>query len=910
MATIFVSSTYDDLRECREEVRSFLRRMGHEDIAMEYFTAEPRDPTTVSTHKVETSDVFVGIYAWRYGYIPNGEEKSITELELIEAETHNKRILVFLLDEEAKWPIKQIEFSAYRRIAELRQYLEEKYTVDYFSNKYDLASKISTSLSRILDNLPIEPVPAPPVSRTGWYELPPMPALFVGRDHDLEIIVNTLASAVPEPAIVLGGPAIGKSTMCSAVFENEDIERAYEGNIYYVRLEDRNNAFDVAEHIVESFGEGVENQPFRQIKRLLKEQKTLLILDNIDASLANDPDRTEALLADLAKIGESTILATARGVDTPLGPKWGCCVRLQRLTNDDSRELFLSIAGEKFARDNDLDDIITAIDGIPLAANLMARQAKNYPDLKTLQGEWVRVRTKLFDENGKDERDWKFRTSIELTLKDARLDEHGRQLLEMLGLLPLGVSDEDLTEMIPDYGAVARAQLINMGVVIEERNRIRLPVPVRLYIRYCYPLADAGRRILFDHFLDMATRANRIGWKNGENVLDKISRESDTLEAVIRAGMRSSNRDEAMASVSAAMAFGRYQRFAGIGREALLEKAAVTARRHNDEIMEAGCLRVVAFLKRMRSQLDEAKLDFDKALDLYEAAREKLGAAHCKRGLGDIARDRYQYGVASLYYTEAKKIYETELSAPNTADRPGVGFVGALSRLVEIRRGLADCIERLGILAQERLEPEEAEAQYDEAVEIYREIEDRVGEAHCIKRLGDIAMVGGDVAQAEAKYHEAKEIYESMHYFIGGADCRYSLADMAFKAGDYDQARVLYREAARLYKRTYSEHGKANCLCSTADVAILDWEKDRENIIFAEKYFRSALDIYEGINDGVGIANCRAGLADVRSLLGERERAREGFEEAVEMARKAFNSDELVAPWIEIPGVLSGRWRR
>ena len=44
MARIFVSSTFKDLEECREKVRLNLKRMGHEDIAMEYFVAEDKRP--------------------------------------------------------------------------------------------------------------------------------------------------------------------------------------------------------------------------------------------------------------------------------------------------------------------------------------------------------------------------------------------------------------------------------------------------------------------------------------------------------------------------------------------------------------------------------------------------------------------------------------------------------------------------------------------------------------------------------------------------------------------------------------------------------------------------------------------------------------------------------------------------
>lgn len=44
MARIYVSSTFNDLRDCREAVIKILRRMRHEVVAMEDYTAEDRWP--------------------------------------------------------------------------------------------------------------------------------------------------------------------------------------------------------------------------------------------------------------------------------------------------------------------------------------------------------------------------------------------------------------------------------------------------------------------------------------------------------------------------------------------------------------------------------------------------------------------------------------------------------------------------------------------------------------------------------------------------------------------------------------------------------------------------------------------------------------------------------------------------
>ena len=44
MAKIYVSSTYLDLQEYREQVERVIRRMGHTDVAMEYYVAEDQRP--------------------------------------------------------------------------------------------------------------------------------------------------------------------------------------------------------------------------------------------------------------------------------------------------------------------------------------------------------------------------------------------------------------------------------------------------------------------------------------------------------------------------------------------------------------------------------------------------------------------------------------------------------------------------------------------------------------------------------------------------------------------------------------------------------------------------------------------------------------------------------------------------
>ncbi|MCU0645620.1 MAG: DUF4062 domain-containing protein, partial [bacterium] len=82
---IFVSSTYEDLKEYRSAVRAAILELGHTPIMMEDFIPSGYLPKEECCRLVEKSYVFIGIYAHRYGYIPGGDRVSITEQEYLHA---------------------------------------------------------------------------------------------------------------------------------------------------------------------------------------------------------------------------------------------------------------------------------------------------------------------------------------------------------------------------------------------------------------------------------------------------------------------------------------------------------------------------------------------------------------------------------------------------------------------------------------------------------------------------------------------------------------------------------------------------------------------------------------------------------------------------------------------------------
>src|SRR5215510_11273741 len=103
--TVFISSTSRDLLDHRAAVSKALLNAGFHPIDMANFMARPEGATSACLKEVAVSNLLVGIYAWRYGYIPDGAEVSITEQEFIEAERLKKPCFIFMVEESYAWPV-------------------------------------------------------------------------------------------------------------------------------------------------------------------------------------------------------------------------------------------------------------------------------------------------------------------------------------------------------------------------------------------------------------------------------------------------------------------------------------------------------------------------------------------------------------------------------------------------------------------------------------------------------------------------------------------------------------------------------------------------------------------------------------------------------------------------------------
>src|SRR5689334_1410961 len=108
-ADVMVSSTSRDLPAHRKAAIDAIWRCGMFALAMEAGTATPGDAIKFSLNMVDEAEVYVGIFGYRYGYVPddpirNPDKLSITELEFRRAEERKIPILLFVMGEDHPGP--------------------------------------------------------------------------------------------------------------------------------------------------------------------------------------------------------------------------------------------------------------------------------------------------------------------------------------------------------------------------------------------------------------------------------------------------------------------------------------------------------------------------------------------------------------------------------------------------------------------------------------------------------------------------------------------------------------------------------------------------------------------------------------------------------------------------------------
>lgn len=155
---VFVSSTYEDLKEHRDQAVKTILRMGHLPVGMEMFNAADNTQWEIIKRHIDNSDYYVVILAHRYGSIDPEDGISYTEKEYDYALEKGVPCLGFVIDSSISWPPNLMAKGEDAVKLEAFKIKIKSRMVSFWTSSDNLALYISSSLSEAFNTKP----------RIGW----------------------------------------------------------------------------------------------------------------------------------------------------------------------------------------------------------------------------------------------------------------------------------------------------------------------------------------------------------------------------------------------------------------------------------------------------------------------------------------------------------------------------------------------------------------------------------------------------------------------------------------------------------------------------------------------------------------------------------------------------------------------
>ncbi len=192
---VFVSSTYRDLTEERQEVMQALLELDCIPVGMELFPAADDDQWTLIKRLIDDCDYYILIIGGRYGSI-NENGISYTQMEYEYALSQDIPIISFLHKNPSDISVSKSEDKPElkKKLGEFRQ-ISEKKLCKYWESPLELGSQVSRSLVKLIKDKP----------RPGWVKADLLPSEELTRQLlDLKNENETLKEQLKSTQTITG----------------------------------------------------------------------------------------------------------------------------------------------------------------------------------------------------------------------------------------------------------------------------------------------------------------------------------------------------------------------------------------------------------------------------------------------------------------------------------------------------------------------------------------------------------------------------------------------------------------------------------------------------------------------------------------------------------------------------------
>ncbi len=830
---VFISSTLDELAAERAAAREAIMQLRLTPVLFES-GARPYPPRELYRAYLAQSDIFVGLYWQRYGWVAPG--MAISGLEDEYQLAGDKPKLIYL-----KTPAQAREPALQRLLNRIRT--EEVVSYQKFTTPEELRERIANDLALLLTERFTSPVETPVAPRPAPLPLPR--SRLIDREQELAQ-AKTLLQEEDVGLVTLTGPGgVGKTRLALQVAA--ELAPQFADGVAFISLASLKDPTLVVPTVARSLGvsQSGDDSLDERLLAYLRPRQVLLVLDNVEQLVSAAPLAAQAL----EQAPRLKLLATSREPlrvrDEQLVPVLPLALPdpayvadLEHLVQIPAVALFVERAQEAkpdFTLTNEnaatIVEICQRLDGLPLALELAAARLSLLTPAALLAR--LEHRLPILTRGARDlpERQQTLRNTIAWSYD--LLEAGEQQLFRRLSVFVGGFTLEAVEAVCvfaaartsssseADDGAVLDqlAQLLDKSLVQPQQGtggepRFTMLETIHEYAQEQLEASGEAAAVQQRHayyFLRLAEEAAPHMYSPEREVwMERLDREGANLRAAL--AWSKADRDALQTGLRLVGALGFYWVLRGSVRE----------RR--------------AWLEGMLERTD--------GTDRSAARGQAL------IGAGWLAWEEGDYEAASLRAEEGLSIVRAR------GDKREIGNAARL----------------LGLVRMGQRNSAAAHSLFEESRTLYKELGDVWGEAMSLYYLGSLAYLSSDPAAARAYYEESLRLFQEQRDVLDAALVLSALAVIVSTQGDQELARSLDQQLQPLMQQARNRGALGLYLINIGDMWLYHYRDEPQ----AKGLYWEGLSLWQDmqrVGNELGIVKGLAGLAEVAAAQGQAGRA-------------------------------------
>jgi predicted ATPase len=626
----------------------------------------------------------------------------------------------------------------------------------------------------------------------------PEPATpYVGRAQELADLKQLLRSGETRLLTLIGFGGIGKTR--TALELGADCANEFEHGVWWVDLEEARTGDAFLERIIQQLRVPLAPHPavLDQLTGHLRERALLLVLDNTE-QVPEAGSLVRRLLAAAPRL--KCLITTRRPLEIP-GERQ---VEIRPLSAAEAEALFVeraraNQAGFAVTPENaaDVAELCRRLEGIPLALELAASRVVGMTPRQILERLGERFRLLQTRSTSLPQRQRALRAAIDWSY--TLLSEEDRAVFAQLSVFVGGFTLQhaegvcEAFDVLDSVLELRRHSLFRSETdAAAQETRFLMLEALREYAAEKLAGApDRGEGAHLRHagyFLRYAAdRIARLRTPDEAAALRQLESQAGNLRAALAwAGADPVRRQHPQLYAELALRFGVFLHRRGFLREAgeLLQSGLETIETAPDPPpgLRAHLLLERAGLHLDHDEPDAARTKVDAALDLFRDLEDPHGQAQAENLLGhaalagrDYARAREHYLRALDHYRQTgdelhAAILHNNLGLLHRRDPSGDKQEAArhleealrLRRALQDRRGMAETLNNLGVLAQDATNWDAATRYYAESLRLEQELQHPLGVATALSNLGELFQARGDLNRALRLFAAAERLMQEL----------------------------------------------------------------------------------------------------------------------------------------------------